>query len=401
MAVNPSKIRREAPYAEVFRAVVFGMQDGPVCRSFWVMSDPQSDTHEVTEAPGKTDVPRGIDAGKVSEWFVEHIPDVKPPLSFVLVAGGRSNLTFQVSDQAGERYVLRRPPTGHLLPTAHDMVREHRIISAMRPAGVPAPPALGLCTDESVNGAPFYVMGFVDGVIARDEAGAADSFDLPARRRAGTSLIETLAQIHSVDPDEVGLGDLGRKDGYIARQLRRWDGNYRASNQSRGGQPLADMDLLHEKLSASIPEQGPATVVHGDYRMDNVIISPDGTEILAVLDWELCTLGDPLADLGQLLVYWSEPGERSALGHSPTAVEGFPTRDEVAERYAQVTGRDLGHLDFYQAFAFWKLACILEGVYTRYVGGAMGDDGFDFSVYPDTIAWLASSGRDAVDRLRT
>jgi aminoglycoside phosphotransferase (APT) family kinase protein len=336
----------------------------------------------------------------VSAWFAGNVAGVELPLRFDLVAGGRSNLTFLVTDAAGGRYVLRRPPTGHLLPTAHDMVREHRIISAMGPAGVPAPPALGLCTDESVNGAPFYVMAFVDGVIARDVAEAESHFDFAARGRAGAALVDTLAQIHSVDPDDIGLGDLGRKDGYIARQLKRWHANYHAANESRGASPLPDMAFLHEELSARIPDQGPATVAHGDYRMDNVILAPDGSKVLAVLDWELCTLGDPLADLGQLLVYWAEPGEHSPLGHAGTALPGFPNRREVAERYGQVTGRDLSNLDFYQAFAYWKLACILEGVYTRYVGGAMGEDGFDFSHYPDTISILAASGRQALGPVR-
>jgi aminoglycoside phosphotransferase (APT) family kinase protein len=353
------------------------------------MTDPKIDKAQGTEAP------RGIDAPRVSAWFAENIPGVVLPVDFVLIAGGRSNLTYQVTDAAGARYVLRRPPTGHLLPTAHDMGREHKIISAMGPAGVPAPPALGLCTDESVNGAPFYVMGFVDGVIARDEAEAEKSFDLAARGRAGPALIDTLAQIHAADPDAIGLGDLGRKEGYIARQLKRWYANYCAANEGRGGTTLPDVDQLHELLSARIPEQGRASVVHGDYRLDNCILAPDGSRVLAVLDWELCTLGDPLADVGQLLVYWPEPGERSPLGHSPTLLPGFSPRSELIERYAAQTGRTVGDLDFYTAFAYWKLACILEGVYARYVGGAMGDDGFDFSVYPDTIAWLASQSRAA------
>jgi aminoglycoside phosphotransferase (APT) family kinase protein len=341
----------------------------------------------------------GIDSPRVSAWFVANIPGVVLPLEFHRVAGGRSNLTFEVRDANGRGYVLRRPPTSHVLPTAHDMTREHKIISAMGPAGVPAPPALGLCTDESVNGAPFYVMGFVDGVIARDEAEAEKSFDLDARLRAGPALIDTLAQIHAADPDEIGLGDLGRKDGYIARQLKRWYANYRAANEGRGGTTLPDVDQLHELLSARIPEQGRASVVHGDYRLDNCILAPDGSRVLAVLDWELCTLGDPLADVGQLLVYWPEPGERSALGHAPTLLPGFSPRSELIEHYAAQTGRPVGDLDFYTAFAYWKLACILEGVYARYVGGAMGDDGFDFTVYPDTIAWLASQSRAAAAHL--
>jgi aminoglycoside phosphotransferase (APT) family kinase protein len=346
-----------------------------------------------------TDAPRGIDAPNVTAWFEKHVSGVEPPLHFDLVAGGRSNLTFLVTDQAGHRYVLRRPPTGHLLPTAHDMSREHRIISAMGPAGVPVPPALGLCDDDSVNGAPFYVMGFVDGVIARNEQEVKAHFDEPARHRAGLALIDTLADIHMADPDQIGLGELGRKEGYIARQLKRWYSNYQAANEARGGESLPAMDELHARLSEAIPEQGPATVVHGDYRLDNCIVAPDGSRVEAVLDWELCTLGDPLADVGQLLVYWPEPGERSALGSAATSMPGFATRDELVARYSERTGRELPQLGFYVAFAYWKLACILEGVYARYVGGAMGDDGFDFSFYPDTIGFLADRSRAAVDEL--
>jgi aminoglycoside phosphotransferase (APT) family kinase protein len=347
-----------------------------------------------------TGTPTGVDPERVSTWFVEHVPGVVLPLQFARVAGGRSNLTFVVTDAAGERYVLRRPPTSHVLPKAHDMSREHRIIAALGPAGVPVPPALGLCLDETVNGAPFYVMGFVDGVIARDEAIVEASLDEAARRRSGLALIDTLAQIHGIDPDAVGLGDLGRKDEYISRQLRRWYSNYQAALAARGGQSVADVDELHDLLAAHIPEQGPAGVVHGDYRLDNCVVAPDGSRVLAVLDWELCTLGDTLADLGQLLVYWPEPGERSALGHSPTLSPGFPTRAELIARYEQNTNRDLGQLDFYMAFAYWKLACILEGVYTRYVSGAMGDDGFDSSGYPDSIAWLGEQARLAAARCK-
>jgi aminoglycoside phosphotransferase (APT) family kinase protein len=343
-----------------------------------------------------TGPPAGIDPERVTAWFVDYIAGVVPPLNFLRVAGGRSNLTFEVRDAAGTGYVLRRPPTSHVLPTAHDMSREYKIIAAMGPAGVPVPPALGLCIDESVNGAPFYVMGFVDGIIARNEQDAEELLDQPARHRAGLALVDTLAQIHAVDPDRAGLGDLGRKEGYIARQLRRWYANYQAARDSYGGETVSDVDELHNQLAAHIPEQGPASVVHGDYRLDNCIVSPRG-EVRAVLDWELCTLGDPLADMAQLLIYSPEPGEFSALGHSPTLTPGFPTRAEMKERYANATGRDLSDLDFFVAFAYWKLACILEGVYARYLAGAMGDDDFDFSMYPRSIAWLTSQARRAVD----
>jgi aminoglycoside phosphotransferase (APT) family kinase protein len=368
----------------------------------WGKTPPRSRLRGMTKptAPASlgTDAPPGIDSPKVSAWFLQNIPGVVLPLHFRRVAGGRSNLTFEVLDAAGTRYVLRRPPVSHVLPTAHDMRREYKIIAALGPAGVPVPAALGLCMDEIVNGAPFYVMGFVDGIIARSETEAEELLDTPARHHAGLALIDTLAQIHAVNPDEAGLGDLGRKEGYIDRQLRRWYANYQAARDSRGGETNADIDAVHDQLAAHIPDQGPATVVHGDYRLDNCIVRGDG-HVLAVLDWELCTLGDPLADVGQLLVYWPAPGEYSVLGHSPTLVPGFPPRAELQARYAAATGRDLSQLDFYTAFAYWKLACILEGVYARYVAGAMADDGFDFSVYPRSIAWLGTQARQTTAQM--
>ena len=346
-----------------------------------------------------TETPRGIDGPLVTAWFEQHVKDAEPPLQFTLVAGGRSNLTYVITDQAGARYVLRRPPTGRLLPRAHDMSREHQIISAMGPAGIPVPPALGLCEDLSVNGAPFYVMGFVDGVIARTQDDVETAFDEPSRHRAGMALIDALVEIHRVDPDQVGLGDLGRKEGYIARQLKRWYSNYQAANQDRGGEPLADMEQIHDRLAAVTPEQGRTSVVHGDYRLDNCILTPDGSSVVAVLDWELCTLGDPLADLGQLLCYWPEPGEFSPLGQTATTMPGFASRDDLVARYAASAGRDLPQLGFYVAFAYWKLACILEGVFARYLGGAMGDDGYDPSHYPERFAWLTQRAVAELDQL--
>jgi aminoglycoside phosphotransferase (APT) family kinase protein len=341
-----------------------------------------------------TGSPPGVDPQGVSAWFAKHIAGFEPPLRFRLIAGGRSNLTYEVTDAGGTRYVLRRPPTGHILPKAHDMAREFRVISALGNAGVPVAPALGLCTDESVTGAPFYIMGYVEGVIARSEEDAEKHLSSEARRVAGMSLADTLARIHAVDPDAVGLGDLGRKDGYIARQLRRWYANYQAARDSRHGDPVPDVDEVHDLLARAVPQQARTGVVHGDYRLDNCVLRPDGA-MAAVLDWELCTLGDTMADLGQLLVYWPEPGERSALGHAASVAPGFPTRAELVERYCSASGVEVGALDYYQAFAYWKLACILEGVYTRYVLGAMGDDGFDVTSYPDTIRWLAARAREA------
>jgi aminoglycoside phosphotransferase (APT) family kinase protein len=349
-------------------------------------------------ASAERPVPAGIDDHGVSAWFAANVDGVTLPLAYELIAGGRSNLTFAVDDAAGRRYVLRRPPTGHLLPTAHDMGREHRIIAAVGPAGVPVATALGYCEDPTVTGAPFYVMDFVDGHILRSEADAEATFDLAGRRRLSEDLVDTLAAIHALDPDEVGLGDLARKEGYIARQLKRWYAQYVASRDDQGGPDVTEVDAVHDHLVTRIPDQGRAGIVHGDYRLDNTIIGDDAS-VVAVLDWELCTLGDTMADVGQLLVYWTDPGESSALAQSATTAAGFPTRQELADRYAEVSGRSVAELDFYVAFAYWKLACILEGVYTRYLGGAMGRDGFDFHAYPSMIRQLGAQARAAAERL--
>jgi aminoglycoside phosphotransferase (APT) family kinase protein len=313
--------------------------------------------------------PRGIDVAPVSDWLAAHVPDAVPPFTFELIAGGHSNLTYAVHGADGRRFVLRRPPLGHVLPSAHDMGREYRIISALGPTPVPVAPALGHCADDAVNGSPFYVMGYVDGLVIRDRATAEAGLSVQAREAAGDALVDTLAAIHAVDPATVGLDDLGRHDSYIARQLKRWYGQWNAAKTAE----LPAVDRVHTALSARIPEQGPATIVHGDYRLDNCMLGSDG-RVLAVLDWELCTLGDPLADVGLLHVYWTGPGDQvQAWTGLATSAEGFPNREDVVARYAKVSGRDLSRIDFYIAFALWKLACILEGVYSRYRVGAMGD----------------------------
>ncbi len=316
--------------------------------------------------------PDGIDADGVGAWFADHVPAAGSPLEYRLIAGGHSNLTYSVTDPSGARWVLRRPPLGQVLATAHDMGREHRIISALGPTAVPVPSTAGLCTDDGVNGAPFYVMDFVDGRVVRSHADA-ESLDPDQRRRAGESLVDVMAEIHGVDVDAVGLGDLGRKGDYVARQLKRWYGQFRASDeQVPGGLGLPAVDQVHDRLAASIPEQQGAAIVHGDYRLDNCMLGDDGS-VVAVLDWEICTLGDPLADVGLLWVYWSDPDEDAVLPQaSPTALAGFPRKRELIDRYAAGSDRDLSRLPYYVAFGYWKLTCIIAGVYARYAGGAMG-----------------------------
>jgi aminoglycoside phosphotransferase (APT) family kinase protein len=331
----------------------------------------------------------GVDVPSVSAWFSANIAGAVAPYRFDLIAGGHSNLTYGVTDAGGRRYVLRRPPLGHVLPSAHDMSREHRIISALADTPVPVAPALGFTDDVTVNGAPFYVMGFVDGVVIRDRKIAETALTPEARRVTADSMVDTMAAIHAIDPAAVGLDDLGRHESYIARQLKRWYGQWNVSKTRE----LPAVDEVHDALLQRIPEQGPATIVHGDYRLDNCMMGPDG-KVRAVFDWEICTLGDPLADVGMLQVYWTGPNdEDSAWPGGITRAPGFPDRAALLERYAAASGRDLSDIDFYVAFALWKLACILEGVYARYVGGALGDldpAQFDpFRVQVDSAAALA------------
>ena len=340
--------------------------------------------------------PAGIREPQVSAWLTAHIAGATEPFVFELIAGGHSNLTFKVTDALGNRYVLRRPPLSHALASAHDMGREHRIISALHDSQVPVAPALGLCTDIEVNDAPFYVMSFVDGLIIRDNETARRDLTDATRLHASNSLIDTMVKIHQVVPGDVGLGELGRHEGYIERQLKRWYGQWNASKT----RDLPAIDRVHDELLKRIPEQGPATIVHGDYRLDNCMIDAQGN-IAAVLDWELCTLGDPRADLGLLMVYWTGPDDDAGANNfATTTAPGFLNRQQLAERYAQVSGRDISHLDFYISFAFWKLACIIEGVYARYISGAMGEhDPQAFDAFKTQVETAAEKAEQLLSRL--
>lgn len=315
------------------------------------------------------DSPAGIHRQRVSDWITTHVSEVSAPFTFDIIAGGHSNLTFCVTDSRGRRMVLRRPPLSHALASAHDMRREHRIISALRGSTVPVAPVLGICDDPEVNGAPFYVMDFVEGHIVRDRQGAQLLATPESRKRASESLIDTLTAIHGVEVNRVGLEDLARHGEYIERQLKRWYGQWNAQKT----RDLDTIDRVHDELLKRIPPQGPATIVHGDYRLDNCIVDDSGN-IVAVLDWEICTLGDPLADLGLLMVYWTGPNDDVvAAGYQATNAPGFLDRNDLVQRYAAKSGRDVTHLDFYVAFSLWKFACIIEGVYARYLGGALGE----------------------------
>lgn len=326
----------------------------------------------------------GINAERVTQWFVENIDDVAPPLSFSLIAGGHSNLTFGVMDADGQTYVLRRPPLGHVLESAHDMGREHKIISALVGSDVPVATTLGLCLDTKVNDAPFYVMDYVSGPVLHDNEVA---LTLSEVERGSLSLhvVDVLAALHLIDPDQVGLGDLGRKEAYLERQLKRWNKQWEASKTHE----IPAMDESSALLAERMPEQVGATIVHGDYRLGNMIVGEG--RIQAVLDWELCTLGDPLADVGYLLNSWVLPGEGEE-DLAATAVGGFAAREVMTERYAQATGRDLSDINYYRAFSHWRLAAIGQGVYKRYLVGAMGENrDMDLDTYKESVSVRANA----------
>lgn len=335
----------------------------------------------------------GVQIEPVSAWLTANIAGAVAPFSFELIAGGRSNLTYRVTGADGARFVLRRPPLGHVLATAHDMAREHRVIAAVGRTGVPVPAALGLCTDVHVNGAPFYVMGFVDGVVL-DGVDSAEQLPQHLRTSAAEHLIDVLADLHAVDVDAVGLGDFARREGYIERQLKRWSTQWESSKTRE----LAAVDEVAERLRADVPLQRGVSIAHGDYRFGNCLTDVVRGRISAVLDWELCTLGDPLADVGYLGVYWFDGDVGNVRSNDPTPAGGFPTYAAMLERYATRTGRDLGGIDYYVAFSCWRLAVISEGVYSRYLHGAMGDQGVDIEQYKVGVDALAERALAAVRR---
>ncbi|HEX3910421.1 MAG TPA: phosphotransferase family protein [Solirubrobacteraceae bacterium] len=338
----------------------------------------------------------GVELERLTPWLAENVAEAQAPFALRLLSGGRSNLTYEVSDATGRRMVLRRPPLGQVLSSAHDMGREYRIMSALAPTAVPVPRMLAYSPESEETGAQFYVMDYVDGAILREEADVERAFSVPERLSVADSLIDSLCRLHEVDPDDVGLGELSRREGYIERQLRRW---YRQWELSRSREVPA-LEEVHRRLQASIPPQRRLAIVHGDYRIDNMVFAPD-TDVRAVLDWELCTLGDPLADLGLLLVYWVQPGEDTGfmLSGTPTLSEGFPTREHLLARYAEGSGAELGEISYYVAFGYWKLACIAEGIYARYSAGAMADDGTSTQRLAGQVPALAEAALAAVERL--
>jgi len=345
------------------------------------MPTPPADGGSIAHVTGAAEQIEGINITNVTEWIGERT-EIEAPLTFSLIAGGRSNMTYTVTDAAGRRFVLRRPPMGPLLPSAHDMAREHRLMHSLRDSAVPVPIMVGLCQDEAVNERDFYVMHFLDGVVVRDiEIG--ETIEESARTRMCHALIDTLVDLHNVDIDAVGLGNLAKRSGYIERQIKRWSGQWEQSKQRE----IPLIDKVKDTLASSIPPEARTTIAHGDYRLSNCMMDPTGP-VAGVLDWELCTLGDPMADIAGLLGYWHDPSEPDAGGdNETTGLPGFLAAEEMAGLYADKTGVSLDLVDWYRGFAAWRLACISEGVYARYLNGQQGsqDEELDLDLYREGV----------------
>jgi aminoglycoside phosphotransferase (APT) family kinase protein len=333
------------------------------------------------ESHANTADPATLDAdtlNRLGQWFTTKVPGAEVPLTADLITGGKSNLTYRVSDAAGASWAVRRPPLGPKAPTAHNVLREHLVIAALHAhSDFPVPAPAGTCDDETILGAPFMVTAFVDGTVLRSKRTAV-GLPEPIRQAAANDLIDVLAKLHQLSPIQLGLQDLAPSTGYLERQLDRWRTQYDRSRQRQ----IVDLESMHAWLGEHLPPPVPPCLVHGDYRLDNAIFDERG-RIAAVLDWEIATLGDPLADLALMIVYWAGPGPE-AVG--PTSLPGFPDRDAVIARYTSATGVDLTHLSWYLAFSYWKLACAAEGIYARY---AAGGGGGDRTVNLDQIAELA------------
>jgi aminoglycoside phosphotransferase (APT) family kinase protein len=314
----------------------------------------------------------GVDLDALTRWLDDEHPGLRAgPLAGAVIAGGKSNLTYRISDGT-TTWALRRPPLAHVLPTAHDMVREFRVISGLAPTGVPVADAVALCTDVDVLGAPFYLMSFVEGVVL-DKKEIVAALDQQQAREACEQLVDTLVELHAVDPGSVGLADFGRPEGFHARQVKRWHGQWQASETEH----RAGLAPVVDKLGATLPAQSAPAIVHGDYRLSNVMFRPDFGGIAAVVDWEMATLGDPLTDVGLLVVYQRLAYDGDFVMPRMTPGDGFLTPQQLVERYAAASDRDVSRLAWYIGFGFFKLAVVAEGIHARYLQGKTVGAGFD------------------------
>jgi aminoglycoside phosphotransferase (APT) family kinase protein len=341
--------------------------------------------------------PPGLDLEALERYLGPRVGGLAGSLRGEVIPGGRSNLTYIVDD--GERrFVVRRPPLAHVLPTAHDMAREYRVLAALQGTGIPVPHVIALCEDDSVIGARFYVMEWIDGHVVRDALPPEFPDTNETRHAMSAALIETLLQLHRIEPDAVGLGDFGHPDGFLARQVRRWWQQWEASKT----RDLASIEELNRRLNETVPVPSASGIVHGDYRLDNVMFAhADPARIVAVIDWEMCTIGDPLCDLGLLCVYWadddSEAAARTLHGRAITVEDGFYKRADILRDYAAGTQRDLSALDWYIALGAYKLAIIAEGITARFLMGMTVGEGFE--TMGEMVPSIVAGGLEALARL--
>jgi aminoglycoside phosphotransferase (APT) family kinase protein len=340
----------------------------------------------------------GIRLPETEDWIAAHTNEIKPPFEWTRLTGGTSNLTYTIRDAQGRRAVVRRPPTGKLLPKAHDMAREYKILSGLAPTPVPVAQPFALCRDSEITGAPFYVMEHCEGVSISDPSGAVRNMSAEARPRIGASIVDAMVELHKLEPADVGLGDLGRPDAYVARQLSRWFDSFQRSHDA-ARIDLPEIAEAFEFLSSRIPEQGPARVCHGDYGPHNILVSEAG-DVVAITDWEIGTLGDPLADITYFLLGWGDENVDSANAFLDARRDrGYATRRELIDAYESGSGRQIEPFWYYVAFNYFKVCCIVQGVYGRFRGGVRGTQGMDLEAMRERIVRLAGATTRSLEKL--
>jgi len=349
---------------------------------------------DVQDKPTAVRIGEELDLTTLEPFLLGHFPDAAAPLVVEQYPSGHSNLTYLV--RLGRReFVLRRPPFGSKVKTAHDMGREYRVLSKLHAAYPPAPKVLLYCEDESILGCPFYLMEPIHGIIIRRDPPAGLPFATESAQRLSESFVDNLATLHGLDYAAIGLGDLGRPQGYLERQVRGWVERYLGSQTH----DLPEVQRIASWMQGHLPKSSDAALIHNDYKYDNIVLVPDDiTKIIGVLDWEMTTIGEPLADLGTTLAYWVDANDSEDLQRirwCPSTYPGSMTRAQLVERYARKTGRDVSQMAFYLVFARFKIAVIVQQIYYRYHQGLTRDE--RFARMPDAVKTLLQASLHAAE----